>query len=336
MMKLLSVVIPSYNTELFIDKNMRTFIDQRLFDNVEIILVNDGSKDQTAQKILFYESEYPGFIRAIDKENGGHGSVINVGIDKARGKYIKVVDADDWVDTENMVKLVKDLSDCDADIIINPYYKISQSTGKTSLVGEYKGVNSVEPDKFDSLMKAGYKLALHSITVKTSILKNNHIRMTEKCFYEDFEYTFFPIPYFATVKVLDYPIYYYLVGQKSQSVNASNALKNIKMYMRVMKDSLQYFDENEERLDDTRKEYMTNCLCDYIRSMYNIYLHNKCSKTVYRSMLDSDKELQNMSEFFYDKVGKKNSYISFLRKGGYVVYFFLSGLFRLYKSRTVS
>ena len=91
-MKVLTVIIPSYNTESFIKKNMTTFIDERIFKKVEILLINDGSKDNTAELAEKYEKDFPGFVRFINKENGGHGSVINRGIQEAQGKYIKVID----------------------------------------------------------------------------------------------------------------------------------------------------------------------------------------------------------------------------------------------------
>ena len=234
-MKVLTIIIPSYNTEKFIDKNMKTFIDERLFENAEVIVINDGSEDNTAAIAAEYEKKYPGYVRFINKENGGHGSVINRGIKEAAGKYFKVIDADDWVDTDGLVKLTEDLCDCNADMVINPYIKIDQNTGNTLLCGDVKAINNEELI-FKDLINLNYRLALHSVTLKTSILRDNEIQMTEKCFYEDFEYTFYPIPYIESVVIMDYPIYFYLVGQKTQSVNASSGLKNMPMYIRVMED----------------------------------------------------------------------------------------------------
>ena len=108
-MKLLTIIIPSYNTMSFMDKNISTFLDERLFEKTEILIINDGSEDETATLARKYEKKYKGYIRLIDKENGGHGSTINIGIKEAKGKFFKVVDADDWVNTENLVKLIFDL-----------------------------------------------------------------------------------------------------------------------------------------------------------------------------------------------------------------------------------
>ena len=127
-MKYLSIIIPSFNTEKFIDENMKTFIDDRLFEDVEILIINDGSKDKTEEKALKYQNEYLNYVRVITKENGNHGSVINRGILEAKGKYFKVIDADDWVNTENLVELVDFLKKCNTDLVINPYYTIDETT----------------------------------------------------------------------------------------------------------------------------------------------------------------------------------------------------------------
>ena len=109
---------------------------------------------------------------------------------------------------------------------------------------------------------------LHSATFKTELLKDNHILLTENCFYEDFEYTFYTLPFINTVKYYEKPIYYYLVGQKTQSVNAASALKNINMYERVIYHSIDYFEMCSNKVSNSLKKYMSKCLTDYIRSMY--------------------------------------------------------------------
>ena len=335
-MKKLSIIIPSYNTEKFIDKNMKTFIDERLYEDVEILIINDGSKDDTARKAQVYEDSYPGFVRVINKENGGHGSVINRGILEAGGEYFKVIDADDWVDTNNLLKLVCDLKAGDEDLVLNPYIKIDQQTRNTSIWGGIEGLDyNVEID-FSVLEEKKVHIALHSATIKTQILKDNRIVMTENCFYEDFEYTLYPIPFIRNCRLLDYPVYYYLVGQKTQSVNAYSSLKNISMYKKVMYDSIDYFNNVKESLSKNTKIYMESCISDYIRSMYNIYLRNGKVEEIRKLMMESDKELQKNSPYFYNLVGRNNGYIKLLRFGGGIFFQMISRAFCLYKRKEIS
>ena len=120
-MKILTIVVPSYNTELYIDECLPTIISSKSIDDIEILLVNDGSTDNTLKKARYFEELYPQSIRVIDKENGGHGSVINRGIKEATGKYFKVIDGDDWVDTAAFNQLVSCLKRVDVDLVMNPY-----------------------------------------------------------------------------------------------------------------------------------------------------------------------------------------------------------------------
>ena len=107
MSKILTITIPSYNVEPYMNEVLPTFLDPAVMDKIEILIVNDGSKDGTAALGKEYEAKYPGVITLVDKENGGHGSTINKGIELATGKYFKVVDGDDWVDTAAFIKFVK-------------------------------------------------------------------------------------------------------------------------------------------------------------------------------------------------------------------------------------
>ena len=128
MSKILTVTIPSYNTEKYIDECLPYLIDERIISDIEILIVSDGSIDNTVSVAQKWADKYPDSIRVIDKENGGHGSTINRGILEATGKYFKVVDGDDWVVTENFVKLIEFLKGVDVDLINNPYFEHDEET----------------------------------------------------------------------------------------------------------------------------------------------------------------------------------------------------------------
>ena len=106
MEKILTVTVPSYNVEKFLENTLDSFVDERVLDDIEVLIVDDGSKDKTAEIGRKYEEKYPDTFRVISKENGGHGSTINRGIGEAKGKYFKVVDGDDWVDQDGFAELI--------------------------------------------------------------------------------------------------------------------------------------------------------------------------------------------------------------------------------------
>ena len=95
MPKTLTFIIPAYNAEKYLDKCISSLLNSAVQDDLEIIVVNDGSTDQTETIAKKYVKEYPHMCALITKDNGGHGSAINIGFQKATGKYVKVLDADD-------------------------------------------------------------------------------------------------------------------------------------------------------------------------------------------------------------------------------------------------
>ena len=116
-MKVLSLVVPAYNSEDFLDKGIGSFLQESVLEKLDIIIVNDGSMDTTAQVAEKYCRQYPGSVRLISQENKGHGGALNTGCAAAVGKYLKVVDADDWIETENLPEFIALLEDCSSDVV---------------------------------------------------------------------------------------------------------------------------------------------------------------------------------------------------------------------------
>ena len=104
-MKLITFAIPCYNSEKYMNKCIDSLLVCK--DDIEIIIVDDGSKDKTAKIADDYQKKYPETIKAIHKENGGHGSGVNKGLEYATGLYFKVVDSDDWVNEEALTEVLK-------------------------------------------------------------------------------------------------------------------------------------------------------------------------------------------------------------------------------------
>ena len=124
MNKILTIVIPAYNVENYLDEILPTFLDNEILNDIEIIIVNDGSKDNTAIIAREYEKKYPQTVVLIDKENGGHGSTINSGIKHANGKYLRVIDGDDWVDTNALKNFVNKLKSLNEDLVLTPFNNV--------------------------------------------------------------------------------------------------------------------------------------------------------------------------------------------------------------------
>lgn len=255
MEKLLTVTIPSYNVEKYLPETLPTFLDESILEKIEILIVNDGSKDNTQEIAEQFRAQYPDTIRVINKENGGHGSTINAGIKQASGKYFKVVDGDDWVDTGAFLSFLKQLEYSDSDLIISPFVRVDDQTMRRIEVVEYNALETRKQYPLNIIIPISLKkrYAMHSLTIKTEILKKIK-PISEHCFYVDMEYIVYPLKYAKTVSLIDAPVYQYRVGSASQSMALNNLQKNRSMHLHVLKSLIDYRNE----LDGAAKEIAEN------------------------------------------------------------------------------
>jgi len=207
---ILSIIVPSYNTSKYVDECLPTFIDERLFGKVKVLLIDDGATDDTSEKIKPYVDKYPQLFEFYHKENGGHGSVINYAVHKLiKTKYFKVVDGDDWVDSDELLKLVSKLYENNADLVVTDFtccYPL-----KNKLNCSFHGG--------DEKLCTSYDLTIHSITYSTEIFVNNNILLSERVFYEDSEYNFIPLFYVEKFLYFSFNVYKYRLGTSTQSVS---------------------------------------------------------------------------------------------------------------------
>lgn len=243
-MKVLTFVIPSYNSEQFLDKCIPSMLVPEILDKLEIIVVNDGSTDATAQAAKRYCAQYPGVVRLISQENKGHGGALNTGCAAAQGKYLKVVDADDWVESRNLPEFVRLLEACESDVVLTHHHTIDISTG------EIKNWRSYPPQfgqecTFEDIM-ADWKsynrsLTLHGITYRTGFYQEFAAPLSEHVFYEDYEYAAFPCCHARSITPFDLFIYEYRIGDVNQSVSSANQLKRIGHVQAVLRNMIQKY-----------------------------------------------------------------------------------------------
>lgn len=224
--KILTISIASYNVENCLSKAVDSIVNCRNLDSIEVLIVNDGSKDRTAEIGKDYEKRYPESVRLIDKKNGGHGSTINSGIENASGKYYRSLDADDWVVTENLDRLVEKLQKTNVDMILCGY---NECIGEKSILMEdFKSLKDDIIYKFSDIVRSVKWMCYHSLVYKTKILQENKITIDENCFYVDNEYAIYPLPFINTVLIFSDPIYCYRIGVEEQSISATSRMKHIK------------------------------------------------------------------------------------------------------------
>lgn len=329
-MKTLTVVVPSYNTEKYIDECLPTFITSGSIDDVEILLISDGSTDNTLEKIRYYEAIHPDSIRVIDKENGGHGSVINRGIKEAAGKYFKVIDGDDWVDSKAFDNLVNRLKRIDADLVLNPYILHNIVTQKDVVLGK-ANIQNNHVYKFDDWVNGLPLLALHAVTYRTEMLRNSGIHLQEKCFYEDAEYYIYPVPHIETMAYLDEPVYVYRIGSPTQSVNPKNAIRNKDMLAIIVDNLIQFYNDLPTELSPQKKKYINNQICHIIRNNYGIYLKMPIGREAFEGIEKFDKSLKEKSIELYHS--SSSIAVRALRLNNYPVYTIGCKMFQLKREK---
>lgn len=229
-MKILTFIIPAYNSAAFLDKCISSMLMPEVLDKLEIIVVNDGSTDTTAEIAQSYCGKYPDTVRLISQENKGHGGALNTGCAAAQGKYMKAIDADDWVETQKLPEFVRLLEQCDSDVVLTHYHTIDIGTGEIKNWRNYPdgfGKAYSFADIMSQWKSFDRSLTFHGITYRTDFYRENATPLLEHVFYEDHEYATFPCCFARTITCFDLFVYDYRIGDISQSVSNENQLRRI-------------------------------------------------------------------------------------------------------------
>lgn len=241
-MKLITFGVPCYNSEEY----MSHCIDSLLIggEDIEIVIINDGSKDNTLKIAKEYEKKYPNIIKVVDKENGGHGSGVNKGLELATGLYYKVVDSDDWADENSLKEILQKIKELkkekqEVDLLIANY--VYEKEGQEKVIhypnlpkDKVFGWNEIKP------FGIGEYLLMHSVFYRTKMLKETKISLPEHTFYVDNIFVYYPLPFVKTMYYIDTDFYRYFIGREDQSVNESIMIKRVDQQLFVTKTMIEY------------------------------------------------------------------------------------------------
>ena len=277
-MKLLSIAIPCYNSSAY----MRKCIDSLLpgGEDVEIIIVNDGSKDNTPDIAEEYRERFPSIIKVVNKENGGHGSAVNSGIEHATGLYFKVVDSDDWVNQSAYIQILNTLKELVKDgksvdmLISNFVYEKEGEKHKRAMKYHHAlPQNRVFTWNDVKHFRVGQYILMHSVIYRTNLLRECGLSLPEHTFYVDNIFVFNPLPYVKTMYYLDVNFYRYYIGRADQSVNEQVMIGRIDQQSKVNKLMGDYYVEEMDRIhaNGKVKRYMRNYL-DIITTVSSVLL----------------------------------------------------------------
>lgn len=257
-MKYITFTVPCYNSQDY----MRRCIDSLLpgGEDVEIIIVDDGSTDATGEIANYYEEHYPDIVRVVHKENGGHGSGVNAGLERASGVYFKVVDSDDWLEEGAYARLLSRIKGFCVrkeshligeipDLFVCNYVYDHLDEG-TSRVMQYSNVFPIEQmcDWNDiGRFRASQYLIMHALVFRTQLLRQVGVVLPEHTFYVDNIFAYQPLPAVDHIYYMNIDLYHYYIGREDQSVNEKVLMSRIDQQIMVTEIVSKCVDLNEVR-----------------------------------------------------------------------------------------
>ena len=289
-MKYISFAIPCYNSEAYMTHAIESILPGG--EDVEIIIVNDGSKDNTSRIGHEYAEKYPDIIKVIDKENGGHGDAVNSGLAAASGKYFKVVDSDDWVKEESLHRILQVLRGFEEEgqqvdmLIANYVYEKEGMENKKCI--HYRNV--LPQDEIFHWSDIGHfhldqYILMHSVIYRTELLQLCQLRLPKHTFYVDNIYVYYPLPHVRKMYYMDEDFYRYYIGREDQSVNEKVMIKRVDQQIFVTKKMIDMY-HMKEITNKKLKKYMINYLA-IMMTVSSIL----CIRSKERENLDKKKDL---------------------------------------------
>lgn len=318
--KTLTVVVPTYNMEGYLRYCLDSLCGSSCMDALEVLVINDGSKDRSSAIAHEYERQYPATFRVIDKGNGNYGSCVNRGLIEAKGKYIKILDADDSFDTYNLAPFVDLLQKTDADLVLSDFAVVDTDRRTRKIIRYDIGKGTTFPIEDVCTTHAFKNMQMHAVTYRRKNLVEAGYKQTEGISYTDQQWIFIPMLTVKNVAHFDGCVYKYLVGRAWQTVNPEVKMKNIAHTLRCSLDMAAQYEYHRSSFEGERiQEYLDARIIPLIKDVYVFSLTHYNDNT--RSMLISfDNELKDKSPYIYCLIESKEvssfygfEYISYWR-----------------------
>ena len=302
-MKILTITIPCYNSQDYMGKCIESALIGG--EDVEIIIVDDGSSDNTAAIADEYQEKYPTIIKAVHKENGGHGDAVNTGLAHATGAYFKVVDSDDWLDEEAYKKVLKILKKVveenhELDLMLANYIYDKVGRVKKRVMRYRHALPANRIISWDTCRihfnKFQYVL-MHSVIYRTKLLKDCKLELPKHTFYVDNIFLFKPMIHVKKLMYVNADLYHYYIGRDGQSVNEKTMVKRIDQQILINKTLIDFFSENRHGLNKQMYrllfQYLDMMMC--VASIICIVSKDKeilnKKKELWKYLKDTDKQL---------------------------------------------
>lgn len=296
--KILSIIVPAYNMETYLPKCLESLVidDRYLFEKLDVIVVNDGSKDKTSEIAHKFETKYPDIFRVIDKENGNYGSCINAGLSCLKGKYVKILDADDSYDSDAFLLYMRFISEIIAsssspDLIFNDFDEVDFSGNILKHVSYgFVAETDFSLAEFDYVTKP--MIWAPAIAYKSEIFDHIDYHQSEGVYYSDQEWDTIPMLEVRTTTYFPKSVYKYLIGRTDQSCNEGVKVKNFAMHFPVAIKILREYAKHKLKAPAANLTLVANQIRFHIRFFYQRYLLKPNRLLSYNDLIKYDRALK--------------------------------------------
>lgn len=278
-------------------------VSEENMQRLEILVINDGSKDTSSQIAHEYEIKYPQTFRVIDKENGNYGSCINRGLKEATGKYVKVLDADDYFETDVFDQFLSYLLSTEVDMILTDYNEVDtfgKVTVKHTIPYPERASLQVNDCCCDKLF---IYLQMHAVTYRLSLLKKNNYEQTTGVSYTDQEWMFLPITYMNTFCHYQGFLYQYLVGREGQTIDPTISAKQANVRFNLIYKRIGLYTQlsSLSNINQSKILYLRDRLFDSSYVMYKTALIDDAFSM--QMIKEFDNTVRSLNVVFYEEIG---------------------------------
>lgn len=297
--KILTIIIPTYNMEKYLRHCLNSLIVPNM-DKVEVLVINDGSKDSSSAIGHEYQDKYPQTFRVIDKENGNYGSCVNRGIKEATGKYVKVLDADDSFYTKGFDEYINQLQKVDADLVLTNFDIVNENDVVTykGYYSEYYPEIPIETnfdfETFINRPNVAFYGRMHGFTYRIDILRSMGYKQTEGVSYTDQEWVFKPVKNVKTCYYIPILLYKYLIGREGQTMNAYG--KSIGQLISVVFSLIDFY-ETHIRGNVKCDKYFLSQIDFQLKLVYRLGLVDRGYPI--QTLIEFDNQLKNHGIFYH-------------------------------------
>ena len=297
--KILTIVIPTYNMQAYLRRCLDSLIvSEEQMAQLEVLVINDGSKDNSSAIAHEYQDKYPDTFRVIDKENGNYGSCVNRGLKEATGKYIKVLDADDWFDSDSFLGILKLMQKNDVDLFITDFCEVSINdvvTQKMSLSGKPKW----KVFDFANFCVNPFELIpMHFVAYRREMLIRINYCQSEGISYTDMQWVFLPMAYVITAFYAPICLYHYLIGREGQTMDKSVMKKSAKQLLKMVDGMVNAYTKHRTEFSDIANEYLIRTISLQFNKIFALGLVDKALDN--DVMINFDKNLKKSNAELYN------------------------------------